>query len=81
MANAAIAAGAPIRPTHYGSISQDRRWALRWSYFFLVLFAIFFLMPPFYMLMTSLKTSEEISAATNPWWVFSPTLDELHRRC
>ena len=31
-------------------MSRDRRWALRWSYFFLVLFAIFFLMPPIYML-------------------------------
>jgi multiple sugar transport system permease protein len=48
---------------------------LRWSYFFLVLFAIFFLLPPIYMLITSLKTSAEISAATNPWWVYSPTLD------
>ena len=74
MADAAIAA-APVRPTSYGSISRDRRWALRWSYFFLVLFAIFFLMPPVYMLLTSLKTSAEISAATNPWWVFAPTLD------
>jgi multiple sugar transport system permease protein len=24
---------------------------------------------------TSLKTSQEISAASNPWWVFHPTLD------
>src|SRR5829696_5344905 len=59
---------------HYGSMSRDRRWALRWSYFFLVVFAIFFLTPPIYMLITSLKTSAEISAATNPWWVFNPTL-------
>lgn len=58
----------------YGSMSRDRRWALRWSYFFLVVFAIFFLTPPIYMLITSLKTSAEISAATNPWWVFNPTL-------
>ena len=58
----------------YGSMSRDRRWALRWSYFFLVVFAVFFLMPPIYMLITSLKTSQEISAATNPWWVFDPTL-------
>src|SRR3979411_3198363 len=58
----------------YGSMSRDRRWALRWSYFFLTLFAIFFLMPPVYMLITSLKTSAEISAATNPWWVQNPTL-------
>ena len=58
----------------YGSMSRDRRWALRWSYFFLVLFAIFFLMPPIYMFVTSLKTSAEISAETNPWWVYNPTL-------
>ena len=56
-------------------MSRDRRWALRWSYFFLVLFAIFFLLPPIYMLITSLKTSAEISAATNPWWVYRPTLE------
>jgi multiple sugar transport system permease protein len=55
-------------------MSSDRRWALRWSYFFLVLFAIFFLTPPIYMIITSLKTSAEISAATNPWWVYNPTL-------
>src|ERR1700709_628544 len=74
MANTAVAA-APMRNVKYGSMSADRRWAMRWSYFFLVLFAIFFLMPPVYMLITSLKSSAEISAATNPWWVFAPTLD------
>jgi multiple sugar transport system permease protein len=68
-----VAARAGRRP-RYGSMSPDRRWALRWSYFFLVLFALFFLMPPLYMLITSLKTSAEISAATNPWWVYHPTL-------
>ncbi|WP_422015367.1 carbohydrate ABC transporter permease [Reyranella sp.] len=73
MANAAIATGEPTRPK-YGSMSRDRTWALRWSYFFLVLFAIFFLMPPVYMLITSLKTSAEISAASNPWWISNPTL-------
>ena len=72
-ANVAIDRGAPTRP-RYGSMSRDRRWALRWSYFFLVLFAIFFLTPPLYMLITSLKTSAEISAATNPWWVYNPSL-------
>jgi multiple sugar transport system permease protein len=73
MADASIANGAPSRPK-YGSMSRDRTWALRWSYFFLVLFAIFFLMPPIYMLITSLKTSAEISAASNPWWISNPTL-------
>ena len=46
----------PSRRAKYGSMSRDRRWALRWSYFFLALFAIFFLTPPIYMLITSLKT-------------------------
>ena len=66
-------AAAPARRRR-ASISRDRRWALRWSYFFLVVFALFFLTPPIYMLITSLKTSQEISAATNPWWVNDPTL-------
>src|SRR5215467_11077451 len=75
MTAAAITTAArPARRRRYGSISQDRRWALRWSYFFLTVFAIFFLMPPVYMFITSLKTSAEISAATNPWWVYQPTL-------
>ena len=73
MSTVAISSAAPSRPK-YGSMSRDRTWALRWSYFFLILFAIFFLTPPIYMLITSLKTSAEISAATNPWWVFNPTL-------
>ena len=53
---------------------RDRRRALFWSYVFLIIFVIFFLTPPIYMLITSLKTSAEISAATNPWWIFAPTL-------
>jgi multiple sugar transport system permease protein len=65
---------ARARPRKYGSMSRDRRWALRWSYFFLVIFAIFFLVPPVYMVITSLKTSAEISAESNPWWVYHPTL-------
>src|SRR3982074_2755763 len=56
---------APTRTVKYGSMSRDRTWALRWSYFFLTLFAIFSLVPPLYMLITSLKTSAEISAETN----------------
>ena len=50
-------AGRPTAKARYGSMSRDRAWALRWSYFFLTLFAIFFLLPPIYMLITSLKTS------------------------
>jgi multiple sugar transport system permease protein len=73
-ASTATAVAAQARPK-YGSMSQDRKWALRWSYFFLIVFAIFFLTPPVYMLITSLKTSTEISAVTNPWWVYNPTLE------
>jgi len=61
-------------PVRYGSISRGRKRALYWSYVFLCLFVIFFLMPPVYMLITSLKTSAEIGAVTNPWWVYNPTL-------
>ena len=74
MTVAIISPAASGRRPKIGSISRDRRWALRWSYFFLTVFAIFFLTPPAYMLITSLKTSAEISAATNPWWVYHPTL-------
>ena len=58
----------------YGSIARGQKRALYWSYFFLILFVIFFLMPPVYMFITSLKTSAEIGAVTNPWWVYHPTL-------
>ena len=74
MSTLAIDKSGPRRKVKYGSMSRDRTWALRWSYFFLALFAIFALVPPIYMIITSLKSSAEISAATNPWWVFHPTL-------
>jgi len=64
----------PGQGFRYGSISRGRRRTLLWSYFFLILFVIFFLTPPVYMFITSLKSSAEISAATNPWWVYHPTL-------
>jgi multiple sugar transport system permease protein len=67
--------GGAVRPARYGSIARDNKRALRWSYFFLILFVIFFLMPPVYMLITSLKTSAEIGAVANPWFVFNPTLE------
>src|SRR5215467_116168 len=70
---AETAAGGVAR-VRYGSISRGRRRTLFWSYFFLILFVIFFLTPPVYMFITSLKSSAEISAATNPWWVYHPTL-------
>ena len=57
-------------------MKADRRTALVWSYFFLCLFVVFFLTPPIYMLITSLKSNSEISMATSsPWWIAAPTLD------
>jgi multiple sugar transport system permease protein len=62
-------------PRKAGSMKRDRRRALYWSYFFLALFVVFFLTPPVYMFITSLKSSAEIGAVTNPWWVYHPTLE------
>ncbi len=67
MTAAAVGADAPRR-VFSGSIKRSRRWALYSSYFFLVLFAIFFLVPPYYQLATATKTSDQISNQnTNPW--------------
>jgi multiple sugar transport system permease protein len=62
-----------------GSLSRNRRWALVLSYFFLILFAIFFLTPPYYALVTATKTSEQISNQnTDPWLpVLPPTTDNV----
>ncbi|HEY8067748.1 MAG TPA: carbohydrate ABC transporter permease [Burkholderiales bacterium] len=57
------------------SMKKDRRRTLAWSYFFLALFVIFFLTPPIYMFITSLKSSAEVGAVTNPWWVYHPTVE------
>ena len=57
------------------SMREDRRRALIWSYFFLGLFVVFFLTPPLYMLITSLKSNAEISRGGVPWWTLKPTLE------
>ncbi len=54
---------------------DSRRWALWGSYLALAFFAFVYLVPPWYELMTSFKTSAEISAQQgNPWYVHHPTL-------
>jgi multiple sugar transport system permease protein len=59
----------------FRSLTRQRRWALWGSYAALAVFVVMFLVPPVYMLITSLKTSAEISEQqTNPWLVFRPTL-------
>jgi len=75
MTTATVQTGSPAEVAgRYGSMALGRKRALYWSYFFLILFVIFFLMPPVYMFITSLKTSAEIGAVTNPWWVYDQTL-------
>ncbi|MBV8091665.1 MAG: carbohydrate ABC transporter permease, partial [Acetobacteraceae bacterium] len=64
-----------VRRRRTRSLRAERAWALWGSYAALVAFVILFLTPPFHMLITSLKTSAEISAqASNPWLVRHPTL-------
>jgi multiple sugar transport system permease protein len=60
------------------SIDNQRRWALWGSYAALAVFVIMFLTPPFYTVVTSLKSSAEISAQTgSPWMVNHPTLENF----
>ena len=76
MTSATIAEGVQPRRAR-ASLARNRRWALITSYVFLVLFAIFFLVPPYYMIVTSFKTDAEVAhMATNPWWVFDFTFDQ-----
>lgn len=73
-ASAAVTMGSGPIETPSGGLRQQRRWSLWLAYFFLVLFCIFFLAPPVYMFITSLKTSQEIAAqGGNPWIVQDPT--------
>jgi multiple sugar transport system permease protein len=59
-----------------GSLRAERRWALWTAYISLIVAAIIFLAPPFYMLITSFKTSAEIATMSgNPWLVRNPTLE------
>ncbi len=73
MSAATLAALPPHR--RVSKQERSRRWALWGSYAALSVFVVFFLIPPFYMVVTSLKSSAEIaSEAGNPWIVQHPTL-------
>ncbi len=57
-----------VGSTRSASRARNRRWALIAAYGCLGLFVVFFLFPPYYMLVTSFKTNAEIAAlSTNPW--------------
>jgi multiple sugar transport system permease protein len=74
----AVAGAVPQVRRKRKSLHRQRAWALWASYIALGFFVIIFLAPPFYTLMTSLKSSAEISAQTgSPWLVRSPTLENF----
>ncbi len=78
MSSAATLDAAPAASRRQASLHRERQWALWGSYAALLVFVVMFLVPPFYMIMTSLKSSAEISAQTgSPWIVHSPTLQNF----
>jgi len=79
VSSATAAAGSiPQRKPKMGSLEKQRLWGLRGSFAALSVFVVIFLVPPFYMIMTSLKSSAEISAQKgNPWIVQNPTMDNF----
>ncbi|MBW6398402.1 carbohydrate ABC transporter permease [Roseomonas sp. HJA6] len=74
----ATAAGRDIPGIYHkaGSLRSERRWAMWTAYVSLIIAAIIFLAPPFYMLVTSFKTNAEIADySLNPWLIRSPTFE------
>jgi multiple sugar transport system permease protein len=60
------------------SLHKQRLWALYGSYTALMVFVVMFLVPPFYTIVTSLKSAAEVSAQTgSPWLVRHPTLENF----
>lgn len=77
MSGTSATAGASATPAYIrpGSLKRERFWAMIGAYVALAVFVVFFITPPFHMLMTSLKSSAEIADLQgNPWIVRSPTL-------
>jgi multiple sugar transport system permease protein len=65
-----------LKALSFKGMQQNRKWALILAYVFLVIFIIFFLFPPYYMLVTSFKTNAEISSIKGIPWIINqkPTL-------
>jgi multiple sugar transport system permease protein len=60
------------------SLHRQRAWAFYGSYTALMVFVVMFLVPPFYTIITSLKSASEISAQKgSPWLVHHPTLENF----
>ena len=76
--SATTATGFKAAVRSYGSLHRQNQWTLWGSYTALTMFVVIFLTPPFYMVMTSLKSSGEISAEQgNPWYPHDPTINNF----
>ena len=70
MSTATLGSTPTRRRSFRSSLRRNRRWALILSYVFLLVFAVFFLAPPYYMIVTSLKSNVEVAQlSANPWLV------------
>jgi multiple sugar transport system permease protein len=61
MSTAAVSVPSTRAQAKRSSLRRSRRWALVASYVFLIMFAIFFLIPPYYMVVTAFKTDAEVA--------------------
>jgi multiple sugar transport system permease protein len=79
MSSSTAVAGTVTRAQRrHESLHRQRLWALWGSYIALAVFVVIFLVPPFYMVMTSLKNSHEIGAERgSPWYAHHPTLENF----
>jgi multiple sugar transport system permease protein len=78
MSSATVAGALPRPRTKHASLHRQRMWALYGSYAALMVFVVMFLVPPFYTIITSLKSAAEVSAQTgSPWLVRHPTLENF----
>jgi multiple sugar transport system permease protein len=78
MSSATVAGALPRTRTKHASLHRQRLWALYGSYAALAVFVVMFLVPPFYTIVTSLKSAGEISAQQgSPWLVRHPTLENF----
>jgi multiple sugar transport system permease protein len=78
MSATTMGAAHKVAATRKNSLHRQRAWALWGSYIALAVFVVMFLVPPFYTVITSLKSSAEISAQTgSPWLVRHPTLENF----
>ena len=73
MSGAAAVASVPA-PVRRSTMERRRLWALWGSYAALAVFVVTFLVPPYYVLATSLKTDADIAAQVgNPWLIHHVT--------